>query len=91
MQTEPTLWGNKDHSSMHLTDEEKAQTRKQMVYQTALTDLECCIKQLIDESELRKDADSVRWVLNKIQQDWIFVDDDLSAIAEALNNKMLDD
>ena len=62
-----------------------------MVYQTALTDLECCIKQLIDESELRKDADSVRWVLNKIQQDWIFVDDDLSAIAEALNNKMLDD
>lgn len=91
MLRERTLWGDEDPSSMHLTDEEKAQARKQMVYQTALTDLECCIKQLIDESDLRKDADSVRWVLNKIQQDWIFVDDDLSAIAEALNNKTLDD
>lgn len=61
-----------EDNSINLTDERKAEMRQEISYTDALTQLEIEILSAIDNSTLRKDWDSVRYILKKVWDNYSF-------------------
>ena len=61
-----------EDNSINLTDERKAETRQEVSYTDTLTQLEIEIFSAIDNSTLRKDRDSVRYILKKVWENYSF-------------------
>ena len=86
----PFLNNEEELFYVKMTEEEKEKARRAIIYQNALKELEEQILTSITESSLEKDDASIRWLLQKIKDDWTFNADKQDLFESMLNSKLLD-